>query len=48
MVFFFVATRKAEREIAEFRQLQALHKEFVEVNAQVCQVRPPGPETLPL
>jgi len=33
-------TRKAEREIAEFRKLQVLHKEFVEVNAQVCQLRP--------
>ena len=30
------AVRKAEREIAEFRKLQGLHKEFVEVNAQVC------------
>src|SRR5882672_3216244 len=26
------ATRKAQREIAEFRKLQVLHKEFVEVN----------------
>jgi len=40
------ATRKAEREIAEFRKLQSLHKEFVEVNAQICQMRPPGPDTL--
>jgi hypothetical protein len=29
------ATRKAEREIAEFRKLQALHQEFVEVNTQI-------------
>jgi hypothetical protein len=36
-----VAIRKAEREIAEFRKLQILHKEFVEVNAQICQMRPP-------
>ena len=28
------AMRKAEREIAEFRNLQSLHREFVEVNAQ--------------
>ena len=35
-----IAARKAEREIAEFRKLQVLHKEFVEVNAQVCQLRP--------
>jgi hypothetical protein len=40
------ATRKAEREIAEFRTLQSLHKEFVEVNAQICQMRPTEPETL--
>ena len=35
------AIRKAEREIAEFRKLQTLHKELVEVNAQICQLRPP-------
>jgi hypothetical protein len=40
------ATRKAEREIAEFRKWQALHKEFVEVNAQICQMRPAEPHTL--
>lgn len=40
------AMRKAEREIAEFRQLQALHKEFVEVNAQICQMRPTEPDVL--
>jgi len=34
------ATRKAEREIAEFRKLQGLHKELIEVNAQICQLRP--------
>lgn len=34
------AMRKAEREIAEFRKLQALHKEFVEVNARICRLRP--------
>ena len=38
------AIRKAEREIAEFRKLQSLHKEFIEVNARICQIRPPeGP-----
>ncbi|HUQ94569.1 MAG TPA: DUF6788 family protein [Bryobacteraceae bacterium] len=41
------AMRKAEREIAEFRNLQALHREFVEVNAQICQSRPMEPEQLP-
>ena len=40
------AMRKAEREIAEFRNFQGLHKEFVEVNAQICQLRPAEPEEL--
>jgi hypothetical protein len=40
------AMRKAEREIAEFRKLQRLHKELVEVNAQICQVRPPEPDAM--
>jgi hypothetical protein len=40
------ATRKAEREVAEFRKLQGLHKEFVEVNAHICQLRPSEPEVL--
>src|SRR5664279_2985320 len=40
------ATRKAEREIAEFRKLQGLHKELIEVNAQICQLRPSGPDVL--
>jgi hypothetical protein len=40
------AVRKAEREIAEFRKLQGLHKEFVDVNAQICQIRPSEPDTL--
>jgi hypothetical protein len=40
------AVLKAEREIAEFRRLQSLHKEFVEVNAQVCQLRPPEPDAM--
>ncbi len=39
-------TRKAEREIAEFRKLQDLHKELIEVNAQICQLRPSEPEVL--
>jgi hypothetical protein len=41
-----LAVRKAEKEIAEFRQLQALHKEFLEVNVQICQMRPTGANTL--
>ncbi len=40
------AIRKAEREIAEFRKWQALQREFVEVNARICQIRPPEPDTL--
>ena len=40
------ATRKAEREIAEFRKLQGLHKDFVEVNAQICQMRPSESDVL--
>ena len=38
--------RKAEREIGEFRKYDALHKEFLQVNAQICQMRPPEPDTL--
>jgi hypothetical protein len=38
------AVRKAEREIEEFRKYQALHKEFLEVNAQICQRRPSEPD----
>ncbi|MSV36340.1 MAG: hypothetical protein EXQ47_12200 [Bryobacterales bacterium] len=40
------AARKAEREIAEFRKLQTLHQEFVEVNAQICRIRPLAPAAL--
>ena len=40
------ATRKAEREIGEFRKLQALHKDLIEVNAQICQMRPSQPDVL--
>ena len=38
------AVRKAEREIEEFRKCQALHKEFLEVNAQICHMRPSEPD----
>ena len=38
-----IAVRKAEREIAEFRQLQNLHKQFVEVNARTPESVSPGP-----
>jgi hypothetical protein len=41
-----LAIRKAEREIAEFRKLRDLHKELIEVNAQICQMRPSEPDLL--
>ncbi len=34
------AVRKAEREVAEFRKVQAIGHEFVEVNEQICRLRP--------
>ncbi len=39
------AIHKAQREIEEFRKYQALHKEFLEINAQICQLRPEAPDT---
>jgi hypothetical protein len=32
--------RKAEREIAEFRDYQRLGRELVEVNEKICRLRP--------
>jgi hypothetical protein len=34
------AQRKAEREIAEFRRFEQLVREFIEVNAKICRMRP--------
>jgi hypothetical protein len=34
------AVRKAEREIAEFRDYQRLGRELVEVNEKICRMRP--------
>jgi hypothetical protein len=34
------AVRKAEQEIAEFRRFQKLGHEVVEVNEQICRLRP--------
>ena len=34
------AVRKAEREVAEFRKFQEIGHEFVEVNQEICQLRP--------
>jgi len=41
-----IAARKAEREIAAFRSFQSLYKEFLEVNVQLCQMRPVDENTL--
>jgi hypothetical protein len=35
-----VARRKTEREIEEYRRWQQLSREFVEVNARLCRLRP--------
>lgn len=32
--------RKAEREVAEFRNFQQLSREFLEANAKICHLRP--------
>ena len=32
--------RKVEREVAEFHRFQALVRDFVEVNEQICRLRP--------
>jgi hypothetical protein len=34
------AARKAEREVAEFRNFQQLSREFLETNAKICHLRP--------
>jgi hypothetical protein len=34
------SVRKAEREIAEFRKFQELSRSFIEVNEQICRLRP--------
>jgi hypothetical protein len=34
------AIHKAEREVAEFRKFQQLTREFIETNAEICQLRP--------
>ena len=38
------AIHKAEREIEEFRTYQALHRDFLDVNAQICHLRPSEPD----
>jgi len=44
-----VAQRKAEREVAEFHRFRELCQAFIEVNEQICRLRPveqadPAPE----
>ena len=34
------AQKKVAREIAEFRRFEQLVREFIDVNAQICRVRP--------
>lgn len=34
------AVAKAQREISEFRKFQQLSQEFLEVNANICRLRP--------
>lgn len=34
------AVRKVEREIAEFRKFQELSRSFLEINEQICRLRP--------
>lgn len=38
------AVSRAKREVAEFRKFQQLSREFVEVNARICRMRPVEPE----
>ena len=40
------AVNKAKREIEEFRKYQALHKDFLDVNAEICRLRPAQPDRL--
>jgi hypothetical protein len=37
------AVRKAEQEVAEFRNYQRLGRELVDVNEQICRLRPVEP-----
>lgn len=34
------AQRKVEREVAEFRRFQEMSRSFLEVNEQICRLRP--------
>ena len=39
------AVNKAKREIDEFRKFQSLQREFLEVNTQICHLRPAEADT---
>lgn len=39
------AVRKAQREIAEFRNFEQLSGEFIQVNQKICRLRPAEEET---
>jgi hypothetical protein len=41
------AQKKAEREIAEFRRLEQLIRDFIAVNAKICQARSAEEQTVP-
>jgi hypothetical protein len=41
------AQKKAEREIAEFRHLEQLIREFIAVNARICRARVAEAQPLP-
>ena len=38
------AFRKAQREVAEFHQMQTLSAELIALNAQICRLRPVAPD----
>jgi hypothetical protein len=40
------AVNKAKHEIEEFRRFQALQKEFLQINAQICHLRPSDADPL--
>ena len=42
------AVRKAEKEIAEFRRLQTLVQQLIEVNHKICRLRPITAEAMPV
>ncbi len=41
------AQKKAEREIAEFRRFEQLIRDFIAVNARICQARSAAEQSVP-